>query len=100
MRFLLTAEEFGAAEALRIGLVQEVVAKGQQVDRARELAHLIAKQAPLGVQGTLANARVAETMGISAAKEHLAALLPKILASEDATEGMMSFIQRRESVFN
>src|SRR5215813_12379225 len=100
MRFLLTAEEFGAAEALRIGLVQEVVAKGQQVDRARELAHLIAKQAPLGVQGTLANARVAATKGMGAAKEHLAALLPQILASEDASEGMMSFVQRREPAFN
>ena len=35
MRFLLTAEEFGAAEALRIGLVQEVVAHGKHVERAR-----------------------------------------------------------------
>jgi len=99
MRFLLTAEEFGAAEALRIGLVQEVVPKGQQVDRARALGHLIAKQAPLGVQATLANARMAETKGMGAAKEHLAALLPQILASEDAIEGMMSFIQRREPAF-
>jgi len=32
--FLLTAEEFGATEALRIGLVQEVVPAGQQLDRA------------------------------------------------------------------
>jgi hypothetical protein len=35
MPFLLTAEEFGAAEALRIGLAQEVVPRGQQTDRAR-----------------------------------------------------------------
>ena len=34
MRFLLTGEEFGAAEALRIGLVQEVVEPGQHVARA------------------------------------------------------------------
>lgn len=99
MRFLLTAEEFGAAEALRIGLVQEVVPQGQQVDRACALGHLIAKQAPLGVQGTLANARMAETKGIGTAKEHLAALVPQILASEDATEGVMSFTQRREPAF-
>src|SRR5262244_1714772 len=99
MRFLLTAEEFGAAEALRIGLVQEVVPKGQHVDRARALAHLIAKEAPLGVQGTLANARMAETKGTASAALHLAALLPQILASEDATEGMMSFVQRREPAF-
>src|SRR5262249_52559087 len=99
MRFLLTAEEFGAAEALRIGLVQDVVPKGQHVDRARALAHLIAKQAPLGVQGTLANARMAETKGMGAAKEHLAALLEQTLASEDAVEGMMSFTERREAAF-
>jgi enoyl-CoA hydratase/carnithine racemase len=57
MRFLLTAEEFGAAEALRIGLVQEVVPAGAHVQRAVDLAHLIAQQAPLGVQATLASAR-------------------------------------------
>ncbi|HEX6718617.1 MAG TPA: hypothetical protein VF088_16040 [Pyrinomonadaceae bacterium] len=60
---------------------------------------MIAKQAPLGVQGTLANARMAETKGMGAAKEHLAALLPQILASKDAIEGMMSFTERREAAF-
>src|SRR5262249_7894793 len=100
MRFLLTAEEFGAAEALRIGLVQEVVPKGQHVDRARALAHLIAKQAPLGVQGPLPNARPAQPRGTAAATEHLAALVPKILASDDAGEGVTSFIQRRDPAFS
>jgi len=36
---------------------------------------VIAKQAPLGVQGTLANARIAVTRGMGAAKEHLAVAL-------------------------
>ena len=54
MRFLLTAEEFGAAEALRIGLVQEVVPAGAHLQRASDPAHLIARQAPLSVQATLA----------------------------------------------
>ena len=56
MRFLLTAEEFGGAEALRIGLMQEVVPARAHVQRAADLAHLIAQQAPLGVQATLASA--------------------------------------------
>jgi enoyl-CoA hydratase len=56
MRFLLTAEESGAAEASRIGLVQEVVPAGAHVQRAADLAHPIAQQAPLGVQATLASA--------------------------------------------
>jgi enoyl-CoA hydratase/carnithine racemase len=99
MRFLLTAEEFGAAEALRIGLVQEVVPAGQQLARAVELAQLIAAQAPLGVQGTLANARVAAQQGQAAAVEHLRGLLPALLASDDAAEGVASFVERRDAAF-
>ncbi|NUP05447.1 MAG: crotonase/enoyl-CoA hydratase family protein [Polyangiaceae bacterium] len=99
MRYLLTADEFGAAEALRIGLVQEVVPAGQHVDRARAIAKRIAKQAPRGVQGTLANARVAATQGQRAAVDHLATLLPRVMNSEDAAEGLASFLQRREARF-
>ncbi|MBY5162204.1 crotonase/enoyl-CoA hydratase family protein [Salsipaludibacter albus] len=99
MRWLLTAEEFGAAEAHRIGLVQEVVAPGEQLDRATALAHLVARQAPLGVRGTLANARVARADGDAAAADHLRGLLAEVLASEDAAEGVASFLERREARF-
>ena len=57
MRFLLTAEPFGAPEALRIGLVQEVVAGEQLLARAVAIADRIAVQAPLGVRATLESAR-------------------------------------------
>jgi enoyl-CoA hydratase/carnithine racemase len=101
MRFLLTAEEFGAADALRIGLVQEVVPVGQQLTRAVEIARVIASQAPLGVYGTLANARVAQrAAGERAARDHLAALLPRLVGSEDAVEGVASFVERREARFS
>lgn len=100
MRFLLTGEEFGAAEALRIGLVQEVVPVGQHLTRAVTLAHLIAKQAPLGVFGTLANARIAERAAAEqAAAAHLQDVLPELLASHDAAEGLASFLDRREASF-
>ncbi len=99
MRFLLTAEEFGATEALRIGLVQEVVPAGAHVGRATELAQLIARQAPLGVQGTLANARIGRSQGPDAARDHLASLLPGILRSADAHEGLRSFVERRGARF-
>lgn len=99
MRFLLTAEELGAAEALRIGLVQEVVPKGEHVARARAIAQLVAKQAPLGVRATLANARVANASGEAAAIAHLAEQLPAIMQSEDAAEGLESFVERREAKF-
>jgi enoyl-CoA hydratase/carnithine racemase len=99
MRFLLTAQEFGAEEARRIGLVQEVVPAGQHVKRATEIAETIAAQAPLGVQGTLANARVARAAAEQAAVSHLRRLLPAILRSDDAAEGTTSFIERRTGRF-
>lgn len=99
MRWILTAEEFGAEEALRIGLVQEVVPAGEHVERATAIAHRIATQAPLGVRGTLLNSRVARDEGTAAAAEHLKGLLAEVLASEDAHEGVKSFIERRDAEF-
>src|SRR5689334_23840869 len=49
--YLLTGDEFNASEALRIGLVQEVVEPGQQLARAIELAQVVSAQAPLGEIG-------------------------------------------------
>lgn len=99
MRFLLTAEEFGAAEALRIGLVQEVVPHGEHVARARAIADLVARQAPLGVQATLANARTYADEGARAATDELREILPRVMASDDAREGVASFLERRDARF-
>ena len=99
MRFLLTGEEFGAEEALRIGLVQEITPVGGDTQRAIEIAELIAKQAPLGVYGTLANARVVRESGEAAGIEHLRQILPEILESQDAAEGVKSFLERRDGIY-
>jgi hypothetical protein len=65
-----------AEEALRIGLVQEVVAPGEQLDCANAIAQVIAAQAPLAVQGSLANARVARSDGPAAERRSLVELRP------------------------
>jgi enoyl-CoA hydratase len=99
MRYLLTGDEFNADEARRIGLVQEVVEPGQQLVRAEELAQTIAQQAPLGVRATLASARLAITRGEEEAIRRLAPDLAPMLKSEDAQEGLQSFIERRQAHF-
>ncbi|MBU1385609.1 MAG: enoyl-CoA hydratase/isomerase family protein, partial [Alphaproteobacteria bacterium] len=50
MRWLLTGGEFGAEEALRIGLVQDVVSPDRVRQQAEMLAAEVAAQAPLAVQ--------------------------------------------------
>lgn len=101
MRWLLTGDEFDAAEAHRIGLVQEVADDGAAaLARAREIAHTIAERAaPLGVQATLASAHLARSQGEAAAIERLRPDVAALFASEDAAEGVQSFIERRQARF-
>ncbi|HEX3344518.1 MAG TPA: crotonase/enoyl-CoA hydratase family protein [Polyangiaceae bacterium] len=95
MRFLLTAEPFGAAEALRIGLVQEALARELLLDRATAIAETIARQAPLGVRATLASARLAQREGEGAAARALRGEIRRLMATDDAREGLQSFVERR-----
>jgi len=99
MRWLLTGDEFDAAEALRIGLVQEIVEHGKQLDKAIEIAERIAKQAPLGVQATIASARKTQSEGFDAAARDLLPQVLELFKSEDAREGVQSFIERRDGNF-
>ncbi len=99
MRYLLTGDEFGASEALRIGLIQEVVEPGQQLPRALELAQVVAAQAPLGVRATLASARLSIAESEEVAKQRLVPDMQPIIQSEDLKEGVQSFIERRQAKF-
>ena len=99
MYHLLLCDEFDAAEALRIGLVQEVVPLGRQVERAMELAELITGNAPLGIQVTKKAARAFIEAGEKAAIAAGAEIRATVMESEDAKEGIRSFVERRAAVF-
>jgi enoyl-CoA hydratase len=99
MRWLLTGDEFDAGEALRIGLVQEVVEPGQQLARATALAEVIAAQAPLGVYATLASSRAAIPTAEREAEARLMPDLVPIMTSDDVQEGLRAFIERRRGNF-
>jgi enoyl-CoA hydratase len=99
MYHLLTADEFDAAEAYRIGIVQEVVPSGTQLDRAIEIAEQIAELAPLAVQETKASSRRYIVEGFDAAVAAFGPTQKVLLASKDAKEGVQSFIERRTAVF-
>ena len=98
MRYMLTGEEWGAEEARRLGLVQEVVPTGKELDRAIEIAQKIAAAAPLGVRATLASSRQA-LGGEEAAFAALPAELARLGQSEDRKEFLRALQERREPVF-
>jgi len=99
MRWLLTGDEFGPEEAHRIGLVQEVVPFGEHVDRASWIADRIAAQAPLAVQATRRSAEQAAILGENSAIDGLMDEARALMDTEDAAEGLRSFVERRDARF-
>ena len=99
MYHLLRADEFDARRALHIGLVQEVVPAGEQRDRARAIAAEICQCAPLAVQEIKRAGIVYLEQGERAAFDEIPAMRERTVNSEDAREGMRSFVERREAVF-
>jgi enoyl-CoA hydratase len=97
MRWILTGDELDALEAHRIGLVQELTEPGKQLDRAIAIAETIAAQAPLGVRATLESAR--RSRNEEAAARALLPEIVRLMKTDDAREGLMSFIERRAAKF-
>ena len=99
MRYLLTGDEITGQEAYRMGLVQELTEPGKELDRAVAIATDIASRAPLGVMAALRSARITSIEGQGAALARLIPDLMPLMKSEDAKEGMISFMERREAKF-
>jgi enoyl-CoA hydratase len=101
MRWILTGDEYDAAEAYRIGLVQELADDGAAaIARATAIAHAIAERsAPLGVRTALASAHLAREEGDAAAVARLNPDVARLFSTADGREGIESFIERREARF-
>lgn len=99
MYHLMLCDEFSAAEAHRIGFVQEVVPAGQQQERALAIARTIIANAPLGIQATKEAGRKFIEAGEKAAIAAIPGIRSRVMQSEDAAEGIRSFVERRAANF-
>lgn len=99
MYHLLLCDEFGADEAYRVGLIQEVVPAGTQIDRAMEIAKIIKNNAPLGIQATKIAGRRYIEAGEASAVKAIADIREQVMNTEDAKEGIQSFVERRDANF-
>jgi enoyl-CoA hydratase len=101
MRWMLTGDEFDAAEAHRIGVVQEIAPDASAaLSRARRIARTIAESAaPLGVKAVLASAHLARDQGDAVAIERLRPDVAGLFSTADAAEGVRSFVERRSPRF-
>jgi enoyl-CoA hydratase len=96
---LLTGRHINAAEAKEIGLIGHVVPDGQALDKALEIAELIAANGPLAVQAILRTIRDSEGMHENDAFRLDAKLGMAVFQSEDAKEGPRAFAEKRKPDF-
>ncbi|MCP5326451.1 MAG: crotonase/enoyl-CoA hydratase family protein [Oceanospirillaceae bacterium] len=95
-RYLLTGDEWNAAQALQWGLVQEVLPASEILTKSMQIAERICKAAPLGVQGSLKSSRYLRAALEKEAIHNMFRDLQPIMASQDMQEGISAYLQRRE----
>ena len=100
LKLILTGAMIDAAEALRIGLVDEVVPADRLIARGNELAGTIAAQAPLAVAACLDAVRWGADQPLATALRFEAELFGRLSNTEDKAEGTKAFLEKRPPVWS
>lgn len=95
MRLILGGQAVGAAEALRIGLVQGVYAPEALLDEASALAQTIAKNAPLAVRAAKQAMREGMDMPLAKGIAMEGRAFAACFDTADQREGMAAFVEKR-----
>ena len=97
---VLSGRHVRADEALRIGLVQVVVAKSELMTQAMKLAEELAGKSPLAMRYCKAAVQAASNSDITTGQGIERDLFALAFASEDQSEGMSAFLEKRTPEFN
>jgi enoyl-CoA hydratase/carnithine racemase len=99
MELILTGRRIDAAEAFRLGLVNRLAKKKEWLDQALELADVIARRPPLAVRLGKQAVLAADETTLQAGLDQERRLYELSMATEDRTEGMTAFIEKRRPDF-
>ncbi|MCL9759995.1 enoyl-CoA hydratase/isomerase family protein [Frankia sp. AiPa1] len=89
-------ERMGAQRAYELGLISEVVEHDRLLERARELAATVNRNAPLAVRGTRLAIRKGLDLPLLEAEIMAEAFRERVVRTEDALEGPRAFLDKRE----
>ncbi len=94
-RYFLTGEVFGAEEARRIGLADEVAAAGALDSTIEAIAQSVLKCGPQAVDAAKRLIRVVEASDSAAAHDYAAETIAALRVQPEAQEGMRAFLEKR-----
>lgn len=96
MEMILGAEPVDAQWALRHELLNEVVAHEEVLNRATEVAHNVAKAAPIALAKSKEVALTTAMMSLDDAYRAEGDIADEVFATEDAREGPLAFMEKRQ----
>ena len=95
----LTGEIIRADEALRIGLVEKVVANEDLLEEAKKVARMILSKAPLAVTYAKAAINYSTDTDLVSGIAYEAEIYTSSFLTEDRREGMTAFLEKRQANF-
>jgi enoyl-CoA hydratase/carnithine racemase len=99
MELVLTGRRFSAAEAAGMGLVSQVVKKKEWLEKAMELAAVIARRPPIAVRLAKQAVLAADETTLDAGLDQERRLYELTMATEDKVEGTQAFLEKRKPDF-
>lgn len=96
---IMTADMIDAAEAHRLGLVEKVTAPDDLIPTCKEIANKIISKAPLAIGIAKSTINNGYDQDMRAASILEVEAFASAFSSEDKTEGMAAFLEKREAKF-
>jgi enoyl-CoA hydratase len=100
MDLILTGRAIDAAEALRLGLVSQVVAPTELMETVRKTALRILRNGPLAVRAAMQAVDHGLDVGFEQGCRMEASLFGLLCATSDMREGLKAFLEKRKADFN
>jgi len=92
-------ERLSAQRAYELGFITEIVPRDQLLHRAREIAAMVNRNAPLAVRGTRLAIRKGLSLPLHEAELLAEAFRERVLHTEDSIEGPRAFLEKRDPVW-
>jgi enoyl-CoA hydratase len=99
LEMCITGRALKATEALRVGLINQIVAPGTLIERGMELARTIAAKGPLAVAQCKHLIQHGPDLDLENALRLEADNFAMLCATEDKREGMTAFVEKRPARF-